>query len=84
MLYKNMRWCEEKEKKGHQKFSALKWKFFPKKVIRKFGRWNIFPPPQTRRQVSAHGRVSDVSNFDPKFFYDYTPDVKTLFHAYPS
>jgi len=32
-------------KKGHQKFSALKWKLFPKKVIQKF-----FRPPQNRRQ----------------------------------
>ena len=44
-------------KKGHEKILALKWKFSPKKVTGKVGLWNSFSaPPQTRRQVSAHGR----------------------------
>src|SRR6218665_2332446 len=33
---------EAMTKKGHQKFRALKWKFFPKKVILKFGLRNFF------------------------------------------
>ena len=31
-------------KKGHQKFSALKWKFYPEKVILKFGPRHFFRP----------------------------------------
>src|SRR6218665_264782 len=36
----------DKIQKGHQKFWELKWKFFPKKVIRKFGPRKIFPSPK--------------------------------------
>ena|SRR6218665_904368 len=36
---------ESMTKKGHQKFWALKWKFFLKKVIRKFGQRNLFSVP---------------------------------------
>jgi len=45
-------------KKGHQKLSALKLKFFPKKGHSKILVRGIFTPsPQTRRQVSAYGIV---------------------------
>lgn len=42
-------------KEGHEKFLGVKWKFFSKKVFRKFGPREFFPFPQTRSQVSAHG-----------------------------
>src|SRR6218665_3662 len=42
-------------KKGRQKFWAVKWKFFPTKIIHsKIWSATFFPLPQTRRQVSAH------------------------------
>jgi len=41
------------KKEGHQKFSALKWIFFLNKVIQ------IFPSPQTRRQVSAYAFIAN-------------------------
>jgi len=41
-------------KKSHQKFWAWKWTFVPKKTsFRNLGPRQNFPPPQTRRQVSA-------------------------------
>jgi len=45
----------KKEKKGHQKFSEWKWKFFQKRSLRKFSSAKFFSSPQTRRQVSAYG-----------------------------
>jgi len=39
-------------KKGHQKFSALKWKFFPKKVIQK-----CFRPPKLGANSPPMGKL---------------------------
>ena len=39
-------------KKGQQKFVDIKWKFFHKKVIRKFGLRHFFRPPNSVPSLS--------------------------------
>jgi len=60
-------------KKGHQKFSTSKLKFFLKKVIRKLKMF-VRPPPQSRRQVSAHGGTALQDNDRPiRVGYPFRP-----------
>ena len=54
-------------KKGHQKFSALKWKFFPKRIIRSVNCFSVLPklgaksPPMILRTTETTGVVTYTS-----------------------
>src|SRR6218665_3950821 len=62
-------------KKGHQKFSALKWKFLPKKVILKLWSAKFFPvPPKSAPSLRLWSWVLKVQQTEVRSigFRDHT------------